>query len=231
MADLRFQRQVLPGLLSEEDQKQLKSSVVVVAGAGGLGSPVATYLVAAGVGDMRIVDHDVVEESNLNRQFMHSTGELGCAKAESAVRFLSPRSLGGVVAVHGSVTEVPPTSLLSAVDLVVDCLDNYEARDALARSCIDTGTPLVWGAVGQIEGYASAWNQAGAQFCDVFPRTHANAWNTPANLGVLGATCGIVGSAMAMTAIAILLGRSTPLVGRLWRFDGRTMRSELLDLV
>lgn len=230
MADPRFQRQVLPGLLSERDQAQLRSSVVVVAGAGGLGSPVATYLVAAGVGDIRIIDRDVVEESNLNRQFMHSATELGCMKAESAARFLAPRSLGDVVALPGSVTEVAPASLLSAVDLVVDCLDNYEARDALARSCTDAGTPLVWGAVGQVEGYVSAWNQVGARFCDVFPRTLPNAWNTPASLGILGATCGIVGSVMAMTAIAILLGRSSPLVGRLWRFDGGTMRSELLEL-
>ena len=219
MADERHCRQITRAAFSPAEQRRIDSAVVAICGLGGLGAPVATYLAMAGVGEIIGVEDDCVELSNLNRQFIYGIDDVGRSKADVASDFLSARVAGRVSVIEDRLTgDAPLQTWFGRADLVVDCLDNMDSRNCVAEYCRRGGQPLVWGAVGGVNGYMGV----GSTISDVFPDGASENAGRPAEVGVVGATCGIVGSAMAGLVLQILCGRydGRP---RTWRFDGRSL--------
>jgi molybdopterin/thiamine biosynthesis adenylyltransferase/rhodanese-related sulfurtransferase len=212
-------------------QKRLEAATVLVIGAGGLGSPVAYYLAAAGVGTLRIADDDVVDRSNLQRQILHTDARIGVSKVESAqatLRALNPRTR--IEAIHERVTSDNVERLLEGVDIVVDGADNFAARYLLNDACVKLGKPLVYGAVHRFEGQVGVFDAGrhrGSAPCYrcLFPEPPPpEAAPNCAEAGVLGVVPGLIGLLQATEAIKLILGIGTPLTGRLLHVDTLGLR-------
>ncbi len=229
--DQRYSRHLLLPEVGEVGQRQLEAASVLVIGAGGLGSPAALYLAAAGVGHLRMVDDDVVERSNLQRQVVHTDARVGQSKVTSAsvaLTALNPRTRIEAVAERADSSNVE--RLLEGIDVVVDGADNFAARYLLNDACVKLGKPLVYGAVQRFEGQVSVFDagrQRGFAPCYrcLFPQppSPGSAPNC-AEAGVLGVVPGIIGLLQANETIKLLLGLGTPLTGRLLHFDALAMR-------
>ena len=214
-----------------QGQKTLEASRVLLVGAGGLGSPAAYYLAAAGIGMLRIADDDVVDRSNLQRQILHTDARIGTPKVESAAIALSalnPRTT--VEAIRERITSDNVERLLDGIDVVVDGADNFPARYLLNDACVKLGKPLVYGAVHRFDGQASVFDAGrhrGVAPCYrcLFPEPPSpeSAPNC-AEAGVLGVLPGVIGLLQATEAIKLLLGIGEPLRGRLLQFDALAMR-------
>ena len=214
-----------------DGQKRLEASRVLLVGAGGLGSPAAFYLAAAGVGTLRLADDDIVDRSNLQRQILHTEARIGTPKVESAAVALSalnPRTR--IEAIRERITSDNVERLLEGVDVVVDGADNFPARYLLNDACVKLGKPLVYGAVHRFEGQASVFDagrQRGVAPCYrcLFPEPPPpEAAPNCAEAGVLGVLPGVIGLLQATEAIKLLLGIGEPLRGRLLQFDALAMR-------
>ena len=212
-------------------QQVLEASRVLLVGAGGLGSPAAYYLAAAGIGHVRIADDDVVDRSNLQRQILHTDARIGMAKVESAaitLNALNPRTR--IDAVAERVTSANVERLLDGVDVVIDGADNFPARYLLNDACVKLGKPLVYGAVHRFEGQVSVFDAGrhrGVAPCYrcLFPQPPPpDAAPNCAEAGVLGVLPGVIGLLQATEAIKLLLGIGEPLRGRLLQFDALAMR-------
>ena len=212
-------------------QRKLEAACVLLVGAGGLGSPAAYYLAAAGVGTLRIADDDVVDRSNLQRQILHTEAAIGTPKVESAARALSalnPRTR--IEAVPERVSAGNVERLLDGVDVVVDGADNFPARYLLNDACVALRKPLVYGAVHRFEGQVSVFDAGrhrGALPCYrcLFPEPPPpEAAPNCAEAGVLGVLPGVIGLIQATETIKLLLGIGQPLSGRLLQFDALAMR-------
>ncbi|GGL51576.1 HesA/MoeB/ThiF family protein [Wenxinia marina] len=204
-------------------QAALKQAKVLVVGAGGLGSPVLEYLAAAGVGTIGVIDGDDVDETNLQRQVIHSTADVGRPKVFSAadrIAALNPHVV--VRPYHRRLTGEIAADLVAAYDLVLDGTDNFETRYLVNRTCVAAGVPLVAGALTQWEGQLALWDPARGGPCYecVFP-TAPDRSLVPscAEAGVLGPLPGIVGSMMAAEAVKVIAAAGEPLRGRLMIFD------------
>ena len=214
-----------------DGQRKLESARVLLVGAGGLGSPAAYYLAAAGVGSLRIADDDVVDRSNLQRQILHVDARIGMPKVESAAIALSalnPRAR--IEAVPERITSANVERLLDGVDVVVDGADNFPARYLLNDACVKLGKPLVYGAVHRFEGQVSVFDagrrrgEAPCYRC-LFPQPPPpEAAPNCAEAGVLGVLPGVIGLLQATEAIKLVLGIGEPLRGRLLQFDALSMR-------
>ncbi|HOZ24259.1 MAG TPA: molybdopterin-synthase adenylyltransferase MoeB [Thermomonas sp.] len=214
-----------------QGQQALEAARVLLVGAGGLGSPAAYYLAAAGIGTLRIADDDVVDRSNLQRQILHTDARIGMPKVESATLALSalnPRTR--IEAVRERITSDNVERLLDGIDVVVDGADNFPARYLLNDACVKLGKPLVYGAVHRFEGQASVFDAGrhrGSAPCYrcLFPEPPPpeSAPNC-AQAGVLGVLPGVIGLLQATEAIKLLLGIGDPLRGRLLQFDALAMR-------
>lgn len=227
----RYSRHLLLPEVGEGGQRRLQSSSVLIVGAGGLGSPAALYLAAAGVGQLRLVDDDVVERSNLQRQVLHTDARLGHSKVGSASATLSalnPRTRVEAIAVRADSSNVE--RLLHGVDVVVDGADNFATRYLLNDACVKLGKPLVYGAVQRFEGQVSVFDAGrhrGAAPCYrcLFPEPPAPGFAPNcAEAGVLGVVPGIIGLLQANETIKLLLGLGETLAGRLLHFDALAMR-------
>ena len=214
-----------------QGQKTLEASRVLLVGAGGLGSPAAYYLAAAGIGMLRIADDDVVDRSNLQRQILHTDAHIGMPKVESAAIALSalnPRTT--VEAIRERITSDNVERLLDGIDVVVDGADNFPARYLLNDACVKLGKPLVYGAVHRFEGQASVFDAGrhrGVAPCYrcLFPEPPPpDSAPNCAEAGVLGVLPGVIGLLQATEAIKLLLGIGQPLRGRLLQFDALAMR-------
>lgn len=214
-----------------DGQKKLEAARVLLIGAGGLGSPAAFYLAAAGVGTLRLADDDVVDRSNLQRQILHTEARIGIAKVESAATTLSalnPRTR--IEAIAERVTSGNIERLLDGVDVVIDGADNFPARYLLNDACVKLGKPLVYGAVHRFEGQASVFDagrQRGVAPCYrcLFPEPPPpEAAPNCAEAGVLGVLPGVIGLLQATEAIKLILGIGEPLTGRLLHFDALALR-------
>ncbi len=212
-------------------QRRLEAARVLLVGAGGLGSPAAYYLAAAGVGTLRIADDDVVDRSNLQRQILHTDAAIGTPKVASAamaLTALNPRTT--VDAVRERVSSANVERLLDGVDVVIDGADNFAARYLLNDACVKLGKPLVYGAVHRFEGQASVFDagrRRGAAPCYrcLFPEPPPpDAAPNCAEAGVLGVLPGVIGLIQATEAIKLLLQIGEPLAGRLLQFDALSMR-------
>ena len=227
----RYSRHLLLPEIGMRGQKRLQSSRVLMLGAGGLGSPAAFYLAAAGVGELRIVDDDVVERSNLQRQILHTEADIGLRKVDSAeVRLsaLNPRM--AIDAVAERVSSANIDRLMDGVDVVVDGADNFPVRYLLNDACVHHGVPLVYGAVHRFEGQVSVFDagrhrgEAPCYRC-LFPEPPPpEAAPNCSEAGVLGVLPGVVGMLQATEALKLLLHIGEPLRGRLLHVDALGMR-------
>ncbi|WP_313055076.1 molybdopterin-synthase adenylyltransferase MoeB [Pseudomonas lopnurensis] len=224
---LRYSRQILLKQVDVEGQLRLKQSRVLIVGLGGLGSPVALYLAAAGVGELHLADFDTLDLTNLQRQIVHDNRSLGLHKVDSAMARLE--------ALNPQVRLVPHRSGLDAdslgaavagVDLVLDCTDNFGIREAVNAACVAAKKPLVSGAAIRLEGQLSVFDpRDAASPCYHCLYGHGSeAELTCSEAGVIGPLVGLVGSLQALEALKLLAGFGEPLVGRLLLIDALSSR-------
>ncbi|MBD2858755.1 molybdopterin-synthase adenylyltransferase MoeB [Spongiibacter sp. KMU-158] len=230
---LRYSRHILLPELDVDGQQALLDSRVLIVGLGGLGSPVALYLAAAGVGCLHLVDDDLVELSNLQRQIAHGTEDIGRAKVDSAAS--SAARLNSDVQVVADALRLEGEALAQAVaaaDLVVDASDNFKTRFALNKACFEQGKPLVSGAAIALEGQLSVFDfRKSDSPCYRCLYEESNDLRLDcANSGVLAPLVGMIGSMQALEAIKCLAGFGQPLVGRLLIVDAKTMDIRQLKL-
>ena len=227
----RYDRQIRLPVVGLEGQRRLERACVLIVGAGGLGSPVALYLAAVGIGTLRIVDADVVDRSNLQRQILHTDARIGMAKVTSAamaVHALNPHTQ--VEAIAERVDAVNVERMLDGVDVVVDGSDNFQTRYLLNDACVRFGKPLVYGAVQRFDGQVSVFDggrQRGRSPCYrcLYPQPPpAGAVPSCSEAGVLGVLPGVIGMLQATEVVKLVLGFGESLAGRLLQFDARTMR-------
>ena len=218
----RYTRQLVLPEVGLAGQEKLRSSRVFIVGAGGLGSPAALYLAAAGVGVIGLIDDDAVELSNLHRQILHRTSDVGKAKAASGtstIRELNPHV--EVRAFHERLTRARALDLFGDYDLVIDGSDNYPTRYAVNDACAALNTPWVYGSVERFAGQVSVFGlRGGPCYRCLFP--DAPSPGTTANceeIGVLGPVPGVIGCLQALEALKCLLGVGQPLAGQLLQFD------------
>jgi adenylyltransferase/sulfurtransferase len=208
-------------------QERLKGARVLLVGAGGLGSPLALYLAAAGVGALGLADYDVVDETNLQRQVLHGTGALGRPKTESGrerLRDLNPNVR--VEPIASRLTSANALEIVRAFDVVCDGSDNFPTRYLVNDACVLAGKPNVYGSVFQFEGQASVFSHAGGPcYRCLYPEPPAPGQAPScAEGGVLGVLPGLVGLVQATETLKLLLGVGEPLVGRLLWVDALAMR-------
>jgi molybdopterin/thiamine biosynthesis adenylyltransferase len=230
---LRYSRQILLPELDVDGQERLLNARVLIVGVGGLGSPVAMYLAAAGVGTLTIADFDQVELSNLQRQILHSSDRLGMSKVDSAAKTIAALNPATrVVPIEGRLGEVTLQAAVQSVDLVVDCSDNFSTRFSINRSCWAKGVPLVSGAAIRLEGQIAVFDPRNEQS----PCYHClykevdDEQLSCAQVGVLAPLVGIIGSIQALEAIKLLAGFGETLTGRLQILDAKAMRWRELKL-
>jgi molybdopterin/thiamine biosynthesis adenylyltransferase/rhodanese-related sulfurtransferase len=223
---MRYSRHVLIPEVGEEGQLRLLGSKALLIGAGGLGSPAAYYLAAAGVGTIGLVDDDVVDESNLQRQIIHTTDRLGMLKGESAKMAIN--ALNPEVAVNVHATRVNRDNVLDLIagyDVIVDGADNFPTRYLLADASLMTRTPLVHASILRFEGHASVFlPYEGPCYRCLFPEPPPpDLAPSCGEAGVLGVLCGVMGNVQATEAIKVLLGIGDTLSGRLLVYDALGM--------
>jgi molybdopterin/thiamine biosynthesis adenylyltransferase len=224
---LRYSRHILLNELGVEGQEQLLASHALVIGAGGLGSPVALYLGSAGVGRITVVDHDVVDETNLQRQIAHNLARVGMAKAlsvQQAVAAINPDVV--VIPVVQRADETLLNTLVAQADVVLDCTDNFTTRHAINRACVEHGKPLVSGAAIRMDGQLSVFDPrvpGNPCYACVFPEDSGAEETRCATMGVFAPLVGIVGTMQAAEALKLLTGLGSRLTGRLLMLDGRDM--------
>ena len=222
----RYQRHLLVPEVGEEGQLKLLNSKVLLLGAGGLGSPAAMYLAAAGVGTLGIIDMDVVDESNLQRQILHNTDRIGERKVDSAKKTLTGLNPDvDVVTYDVRLGADNIMEILAGYDLVVDGADNFPSRYLLNDASVKLGIPVVHGSIFRFEGQITVFDpRQGPTYRDMLPEAPpAEMAPSCAEAGVLGVLPGIVGSIQALEALKLLLGVGEPLRGRLVAFDALEM--------
>jgi molybdopterin-synthase adenylyltransferase len=224
---LRYSRHILLNEIGVEGQEALLASHALVIGAGGLGSPVALYLGSAGVGRITVVDHDVVDETNLQRQIAHNLARVGRPKAESireAIAAINPDVQ--VTPVVQRADEALLDTLIAQADVVLDCTDNFATRHAINRACVKHRRPLVSGAAIRMDGQLSVFDTRSPGnpcYACVFPETAGLEETRCATMGVFAPLVGIVGSMQAAEALKLLTGLGSRLTGQLLMLDGRDL--------
>lgn len=229
----RYSRHIILPEVGLEGQKRLKAASVLCIGTGGLGSPLLLYLAAAGVGQIGIVDFDVVDSSNLQRQVIHGTSWVNKPKIESArnrVLEINPDCQLDLYEAH--LTSENALDILAPYDVVVDGTDNFPTRYLVNDACVLLDKPNVYGSIFRFEGQATVFNyQGGPNYRDLFPEPPPPGMvPSCAEGGVLGVLCGIIGSIQATEAIKIILGSEDTLSGRLLLYDSQKMSFRELKL-
>ncbi|MHB8105837.1 MAG: HesA/MoeB/ThiF family protein [Candidatus Cryosericum sp.] len=229
----RYERQLWMKQIGPQGQEKLAKASVLIVGAGGLGSPILLYLAAAGVGTLGVVDGDTVSLSNLNRQVLYTTGDIGQPKALVAKERLV--ALNPEVRIEAYPSRLDPDNayaLFSAYDMVVDATDNYGARYLVSDAAVLFGKPLFVGAISNLHGMAfTVIPRTTACFRCLYPKspTAAMAREERAR-GVLGTTAGIIGSIVAQNVLKYIVGSGDWLAGKLLLMDGEDYRFELVPL-
>ena len=222
----RYERHISLPEIGEKGQQKLLDSRVVIIGAGGLGSPAALYLTAAGVGTIGVVDMDTVEESNLQRQILHSTETIGKNKVDSAEKTLSTLNPDvNIITYNTRLNKDNAIEIIENYDVVVDGTDNFQTRYLINDASVKTGKPVVHGSIFKYEGQITVFDpKDGPTYRDIFPEPPEN--GTAPNCteaGVLGVLPGIIGSIQALETIKLILGIGEGLLGRLLVFDALEM--------
>lgn len=222
---LRYSRQILLPDFDIEGQERLRQSRALIVGLGGLGSAAAMYLAAAGVGRLTLVDFDTVDLSNLQRQIVHRTADIGRPKVESARdTLLALNPLVEIITIARALDEMELRQQVERADVVVDASDNLPTRLAINAACVRAGTPLVSGAAIRLEGQVLVWRPGGEGAC--YRCLYRDAGMNPetcAQTGVLAPVVGAIGSLQAVEAIKVLAGLGETLAGRLLLLDALRM--------
>jgi len=227
----RYSRQLVLPEWSGESQERLRQSGAMVVGAGALGSPASMYLAAAGIGRLGIVDSDAVELSNLHRQLLHFTPDVGVPKAENAAVKL--RALNPEVQIDAYPARLDASNaeaILAEVDVVLDCADSFETRYVVNDACCALGVPLVEAAVLGLAGQVMtiAPGRSACYRCAFAESPPAGSVPSCREAGVLGPVAGIAGSIQALEAIKLLTGVGSPLLDRILRIDAATTEQTLI---
>ena len=224
---LRYSRHILLDQIGIQGQQALLDAHVLVIGAGGLGSPAAMYLAAAGVGQLTLVDDDTVDLTNLQRQIAHTTASVGQPKVASArttLQAINPAI--EVTALQERVNDARLAELVAAATVVLDCTDNFTTRHAVNRACVAHRVPLVSGAVIRFDGQVSVFDpRSGTQpcYCCLFPQDQQFSDEACSTMGVFAPLVGVVGSMQAAEALKLIMGIGASLAGRLLLLDGLQM--------
>ncbi len=230
---LRYSRHILLNEWGVDGQERVSQSHALVVGAGGLGSPAALYLASAGVGQITLIDHDVVDVTNLQRQIAHTQDRVGQLKVESlkkAIEQINPEVQVQCIAQRAD--SVLLNHHVALADVVLDCTDNFETRHAINLACVQHNKPLVSGSAlrmdGQVAVYDIRQSQAPCYAC-VFPPTQQFEETRCATMGVLAPLVGIIGSLQATEALKILSGMGASLAGQLILFNAQFMEWQTLQ--
>jgi len=230
---LRYSRQIMLPSVDFEGQQTLLHARVLVIGLGGLGSPVAMYLAAAGIGTLALCDHDVVDLSNLQRQIIHDTKRIGVTKTQSATETLAALNPDTqIVALNHKLCGAALLEQVHLADVVVDASDNFATRFQLNEACVAENTPLVSGAAIRMEGQVSVFrnDRADSPCYRCLYRDEAEVAETCSENGVLAPIVGIIGSIQATETLKILLNIGQTLQGRLLVLDGAYMEWRTIRL-
>jgi len=224
---LRYSRHILLDEFGIEGQERVLACHALIIGAGGLGSPAALYLAAAGVGRITLVDADTVDLTNLQRQIAHSTARVGQPKTESArtaMHQINP--LVQVQTLNERAEGERLSAMVAEADVVLDCSDNFATRHAVNRACVAHGKPLVSGAAIRLDAQLAVFDTRDPQspcYACLFPETQDFEEVACATLGVLGPVVGLIGALQATEALKLLAGVGTPFTGRLLMLDARSL--------
>ena len=224
---LRYSRHLLLNEIGVEGQEKILQSHVLVIGAGGLGSPVVLYLATAGVGRITLVDDDVVDVTNLQRQIAHNMADVGDYKANSAMKKVANINTDvQVIPILQRADAVGLDSLVKDADVVIDCCDNFTTRHAINAACVKHRKPLVSGAAIRFDGQITVFDSrsdASPCYACIFPPDASLEETRCATMGVFAPLVGIIGSMQAAEALKLISGAGVSLSGRLQMLDGRDM--------
>lgn len=225
---IKYNRQIILPSFGEEGQRKLKSSHIIVAGMGGLGSPISIYLACAGVGKLTLIDFDTVELSNLNRQILHWDEDIGERKVISAARKLRRiNPLVEVIPVEAKITEANIRELIREADIVMDAMDNMETRFIINEACIREGIPFIHGGIYGLMGEATTIIPGRTPCLEcIYPR----GTETKKPFPVFGATPALIASIQVMEAIKLIGGFGKLLAGRMLYFNGENMEFWIADI-
>lgn len=225
----RYARHLVLREIGGPGQQKLRAAKVLVIGAGGLGGPAALYLAAAGVGTLGLVDADTVSLSNLQRQILFETSDVGALKTEAAKTHLAGLNPHVAVVSHPlALNAQNARDLVRDYDLVLDGVDDFAVRFAINQACLDGGTALVSGAIGRWTGQVAVFQGQPCYRClvpDIPPEAE-----TCSAVGVVGALAGVIGAMMAMEAIKVITGAGEALIGRLLIYDGLSAEARTVKL-
>lgn len=226
----RYARQTVLPEIGESGQRKLEAASVLIVGLGGLGSPAALYLTAAGVGTIGLADPDTVGVSNLQRQVLYSQEQIGLPKTEAALQrlaALSPHTR--FVCYPEGITDINATEIVADYDLVLDCCDNFPTRFLLDDTCAACEKPWVHGSIGAFHGQVTVFDPGSHRYADLYPDREALCSRPDAAGGVLGTVPGIIGTLQANEAIKLLAGFGEPLIGRLMLMDLCTLQTQIIN--
>ena len=231
---LRYSRHILLPDIGIEGQQKLHDAHALIIGAGGLGSPVALYLAASGVGTLTLVDDDTVDLTNLQRQIIHRTSSVGTPKVDSARASLAEINPDvRVTALNERADKKRLLELVMQADIVIDCSDNFATRYALNQACVELKKPVVSGAATRFDGQVAVFDMRQASspcYHCLYPEQSDALETRCAIMGVLAPLVGIIGSMQAAEALKVLVGMGTPLCGRLLVMDALHMELRTVKL-
>ncbi len=231
---LRYSRHILLPDIGIEGQQKLHDAHALIIGAGGLGSPVALYLAASGVGTLTLVDDDTVDLTNLQRQIIHRTSSVGTPKVDSARASLAEINPDvRVTALNERADRKRLLELVAQADIVIDCSDNFATRYALNQACVELKKPFVSGAATRFDGQVAVFDMRQASspcYHCLYPEQPDALETRCAIMGVLAPLVGIIGSMQAAEALKVLVGMGTPLCGRLLVMDALHMELRTVKL-
>jgi len=228
----RYARHLVLKEIGGAGQQALSAAKVAIVGAGGLGGPAGLYLAAAGVGHITIIDDDVVELSNLQRQVQFAASDIGSEKAAVMAKTLIDINPEIKTKSHTArLTQENAQDLLKGYDIILDGVDDFETRFAINDAALALKTPLVSGALGRFDGQVSVFLSDGKSPCYhcFVPQIPPDA-QTCSQVGVVGALAGVIGSMMALEVIKLITGAGEPLTGKIWLFDGLKAQSRTVNL-
>lgn len=225
----RYARHIVLKEVGGMGQRRLKGAKVLIVGLGGIGAPAALYLAAAGIGTLGLLDDDTVSLSNLQRQVLYATNDVGALKSEVAQARLSALNPHAALNLHPvRLTPDTATEIIRGYDIVLDGCDNFETRHLVNRTCMALGKTLVSGALGRFSGQVAVFKGTPCYQCLV-PEIPPDA-ETCERVGIVGALAGIIGSMSALEVIKLITGAGDPLIGKLLIFDGLSMTSRVIAL-
>ncbi len=228
----RYHRHIMIPEIGPEGQEQIKYSKVLVVGAGGLGCPALQYLSAAGVGKLGIMDDDIVDETNLQRQVLYGSGDIGKLKAIIArQRLIESNNLPDYHVLNIKLNKKNVMEVIKEYDIIVDATDNFPSRYLINDACVILGKPMVYGSIYKFEGQISVFNyKNGPTYRCLYPRPPENQEAPdPSNVGVIGVLPAVIGSLQTNEVIKIILGKGEVLSGKLWVLDIFNVRSYIVS--